>query len=77
MGRFRTQQLLSHIIWSTCYKIPLNDRYSNYSTQWTLVVLYFTVKKYGRKLTYEKIDTALGKKSISIITKNTFCTLRV
>ena len=39
MGRFRIQLLLEDNTWSTGYNIPKNDRYSNSSTQWTLVNL--------------------------------------
>ena len=39
MGRFRIQLLLEDNTWSTRYNIPKNDRYSNSSTQWTLVNL--------------------------------------
>ena len=43
MGRFRIQLLLADNTWTTRYKIPKNDRYSDSSTDWTLVSLYFTV----------------------------------
>ena len=57
MGRFRIQLLLQDKIWSTRYNIPKNDRYSNSSTQWTLVNLNFTEENYGIKLIYNQIDT--------------------
>ena len=44
MGRFRIQLLLEENTWSTRYNIPKNDRYSDTSTQWTLVISNFTVE---------------------------------
>ena len=44
MGRFRIQLLLEDNTWSTRYNIPKNDRYSDSSTQRTLVNLNFTVQ---------------------------------
>ena len=58
MGRFRIQLLLDDNTRSTRYNIPKNDRYSNSSTDWTLVSLNFTVKNYGVILIYDQIDTA-------------------
>ena len=58
MGRFRIQLLLDDNTWSTRYNIPKNDRYSDSSTDWTLVRLIFTVEIYGIKLFYDEIDTA-------------------
>ena len=57
MGWFRIQLLLEDNMWSTRYNIPKNDRYSNSSTQWTLVNLNFTVENYGIKLIYDQIHT--------------------
>ena len=57
MGRFRIQLLLEDDTWSTRYNIPKNDRYSDSSTDWTLVNLNFTVEKYGIKLIYDEIET--------------------
>ena len=57
MGRFRIQLLLEDNTWSTRYNIPINDRYSDSSTQWTLVNLNFTVENYGIRLVYDQIDT--------------------
>ena len=57
MGRFRVQLLLEDNTWSTRYNIPKNDRYSNSSTQWTLVNLNFTIENYGIRLIYDQIDT--------------------
>ena len=51
MGRFQIQ-LLEDNTWSTRYIIPENNRYSNSSTQWTLVNLNFTVEKYGIRLVF-------------------------
>ena len=57
MGRFRIELLLEDNTWSTRYNIPKNDRYSDSSTQWTLVTSNFTVENYGIRLVYEQIDT--------------------
>ena len=45
MGRFRIQLLLEDNTWSTQYTIANNDRYSNASTDWTLLNLDFTQEK--------------------------------
>ena len=58
MGRFRIQLLLEDNTWSTRYNIPKNDRYSNTSTEWTLINLNFTIENYRIKLIYDQIDTA-------------------
>ena len=58
MGRFRIQLLLSDNTWSTRYNIPKNDRYSDKSTDWILVSLYFTIENYGIILIYDQIGSA-------------------
>ena len=68
MGRFRIQLLLEDNTWSTRYNIPKNDRYSNTSTDWTLLNLNFTVKNYGIKIIYDEIDTAHADMCFSNIT---------
>ena len=68
MGRFRIQLLLENNIWTTQYTIAKNDRYSNNSTDWTLLNLNFTIEKYGIKLIYDQIDTAHADMSFSNIT---------
>ena len=68
MGRFRIQLLLEDNTWSTRYNIPENDRYSDTSTEWTLVSLNFTVENYGIKLIYDQIDTAHADMCFSNIT---------
>ena len=65
MGRFRIQFLLEDNTWSTRYNIPKNDRFSDTSTEWTLVSLIFT---YGIKLVYDQIDTAHADMCFSNIT---------
>ena len=57
MDRLRTQLLLEDNTWSTRYNVPENDRYSDTSTDWTLVDLNFTVESYCIKLVYDQIDT--------------------
>ena len=68
MGSFRVQLLLEDNTWSTRYNIPKNDRYSNSSTQWTLVNLNFTVENYGIRLVYDQIDTPHADMCFSNIT---------
>ena len=57
MRRLRIELILEDNTWSTRYNVPKNDRYSNSSTQWTLVNLNFTVENYGIRLIYDQIDT--------------------
>ena len=57
MGRFRIQLLLEDNIWSTQYTTPENSKYSNSSTDLTLLNLDFTVENYGIKLIYDQKDT--------------------
>ena len=68
MGRFRNQLLLEDNTWSTRYNIPENDRYSDTSTDWTLVSSNFTVDNYGIKLIYDEIDTPHADMCFSNIT---------
>ena len=68
MGCFRIQLLLEDNTWSTRYNIAKNDRYSDSSTQWTLVNLIFSVENYGIKLIYDEIDTAHADMCFSSIT---------
>ena len=67
MGRFKIQLLLEDNTWSTRYNIPKNDRYSDSSTQWTLVNLNFTIENYGIRLIYDQIDTPHGDMCFSNI----------
>ena len=69
MGRFRIQLLLEDNTWSTRYNIPKNYRYSNSSTQWTLVNINFSVENYGVKLIYDQTDTPHADMCFSNITK--------
>ena len=57
MSGFRFQFLLEDITWSTQYTIAENSQYSKTSTDWILLNLDFTAKKYGNKLLYDQIDT--------------------
>ena len=68
MGRFRIQLLLEDNTWSTRHNISKNGRFSDTSTEWTLVSLNFTVEIYGIKLIYDQIDTAHTEMCFSIIT---------
>ena len=68
MGRFRIQLLLDDNNWSTRYSILKNDRYSDTSTDWTLLKLDFTVQNNGIKIIYDQIDSALADMCFSNIT---------
>ena len=68
MGRFRIQLLLENNTWSTQYTIAKNDEYSDNSTDWTLLNLYFTVENYGIKLIYDQVDTPHADRCFSNIT---------
>ena len=56
MGGFGFQLVLEDNTSSTRFIIPKNDRYSDLSTDWTLVNLNFTVESYGIKLIYDQVD---------------------
>ena len=68
MVRFRLQLKLEDNTWSTRYNIAKNDRYSDSSTDWTLVSLNFTEETYGIKLIFDEIDTAHADMCFSNIT---------
>ena len=68
MGRFRIELFLGDNTWSTRYNIAKNDRYSDSSTQWTLVNLNFTVENYGIRLVYDQIVTPHADMFFSNIT---------
>ena len=69
MGRFKIQLLLEDNTWSTRYNIPKYDRYSDSTTDWTLLSLNFTVRNYGIKKIYDHIDTPHADMCFSNITK--------
>ena len=68
MGRFRIQLKLEDNTWSTRYKIPKNDRYSDTSTDCTLVNLIFTIEIFGFKFICDEIDTPHADMCFSNIT---------
>ena len=69
MIKFRIQLRLDSINWSTRYNLPENDRYSTSTTDWQLIVkINLTVEKYGMKLNYHRMITALADKCFSNIT---------
>ena len=76
MGRFRIQILLDDNTWTNQYNIPKNDRYSDLLTNWTRLILNFTVGNFGIKLFFfDQIDTAhadMGFNNIRIA----FCILK-
>ena len=67
IGCFRIHFLLVDNTWSTRYNMPQNDRYSNSSSQWTLLSLYLIVENYGMKLIYDEIESALAVMAFSNI----------
>ena len=68
MGRFRIQLLLKNNTRSSRYNIPKKDRYSDSSTDWTLLSLNFTIENYGIKLVYDQADTSHSDMCFSINT---------
>ena len=68
MGRFRIQLLLEDNTWSTQNTIAKNTQYSDNSTNWALLNLDYTVKKYGIKLIYDQIDKPHADMCFSNIT---------
>ena len=69
LGKFRIQLLIYDINWSTRYNLPENDRYSTSTTDWHLLVNFdLTVEKFGMKLNYHPIDTALADIHLSSTT---------
>ena len=67
MSRFRIQLFLDDT-WSTRCNVPENDRYSDSSTDWTLVSLNFTQENHGIKLIYDQNDTAHADMCFSNVT---------
>ena len=68
MGRFRIELLLEDNNRSTKYNIPKNDRYSDNSSDWTLLNLDFADENYGINLVYDQIDTPHADMCFSNIT---------
>ena len=68
MGSLRLHLLLEGNTCSTPYDIPINDRYSDTSTDLTLVSFNFTVESYGNKLIYDQLDTTHADMCFSNIT---------
>ena len=58
MGRLSIQFVLEDNTWSTKYNIPKNDRYSDSSTEWTELILYYSEENYGIKFSFDEIDSA-------------------
>ena len=56
LGRFIIQ-LLDNNTGFNQYTIPKNDRYSDKSTDWTLLNFVFTVENYGIKIFFDQIDS--------------------
>ena len=68
MGRFRIQFSLEDTTRGTRNNTPKKDRYSDSSTDWTLVISKSTVANYGIKLYYDQIDSPHGDTCFSTIT---------
>ena len=58
VGRFRIQLLSCDNFWNTRYNIAKNDRFDDFSTQWTLVNLNVNIENCGIKLIYDEIICA-------------------
>ena len=58
MGGFRIQLLLEDNTLSIRYNLHKNDRYSDTSTDWTLLSWNFTESNYGIRIILDEIDTA-------------------
>ena len=69
MGRFKIQLLLEDTTWSTRYNLPKNDRYSDTSTDWTVISLDLTEEKYDVKIICDECDSAHADLLFSNITK--------
>ena len=68
MGRFKIQLLLEDYTCSTRYNISKNDRYSDTSTDWTLVGLIFTIVNYCIKFINDERDPPHADMCFSNIT---------
>ena len=68
MGRFRIQLLLEDNTWSTRNTLAKITQYTNTPTEWTLLNLDFTIKKFGFKLIYDQIESPLCDMCFSNIT---------
>ena len=68
MGGFGIQLFLEDDTRSTQYTIAKNSQYSDFSIDWSLLNLNFTVENYGIKLIYDQIDTAHADMCFSNIT---------
>ena len=58
MGRFRIHLILEDNTWNIQYTIAKNTNYSDSSTEWSVLILDFTIQNYGIKLTFDQVDTA-------------------
>ena len=67
-GRFRIQMFSKDNTCTTQHNISKNDRYSDSSTEWTLVNLNFIVENYGIKLLYDEVGSAHANMCFSKIT---------
>ena len=74
MERLRIYLFFEDNTWSTGYNIPKKNRYSDTSTEWTLVNLNFIAENYGKKIIYDQIETPLADMcfSYSIITHSVY-----
>ena len=65
MGRFKIQLLLDDNSWSTIYKKPKNNEFSNGSTVWHLFDMDITQENYGIKFIYDQIPTVHSDRCFS------------
>ena len=67
MGRFRIVLLLENYLWTTQYTIDENSQNTD-KIEWKLLNIDFTVKNYGIRLVYDRINTAHADMCFSNIT---------
>ena len=70
MGRFRIQLLLEDNTWIDQNTMAENSVYKISSTEWTVLILDFTVENFGIKLVYDRIQSAHADMCFSNITIN-------
>ena len=68
MPRYRIQLLIEDNTWSTHFTIAKNTQHSDNSTDWTLLILDFTIEYYGIKLIIDQIDKPHADMCFSNIT---------
>ena len=60
MAGLRTQFIIPIGHWYSKFIVAKTTNYSTISTDWNLVNIDFTEKKYGVKILYDELDSALA-----------------